>query len=48
MRALLIVCALGAAASASPFKVTRGTLATGRLAGSYILSSDAAPGRYSE
>lgn len=48
IRALLIVCALCAAASASPWKTTRGTLAAGRLAGSWILSSDAAPGRYSE
>ncbi|MBA3464642.1 MAG: hypothetical protein H0T46_32215 [Deltaproteobacteria bacterium] len=48
IRAVAIVCALCAAASASPWKTSRGTLATGRLPGSWILSSDAAPGRYSE
>ncbi len=47
-RALLIVGALAAAASGSPWKSSRGMIAPGRLEGSYLLSSDAAPGRYSE
>ncbi len=47
-RALVVVCALAEAASASPWRAARGTLEPGRLEGSYLLSSDAAPGRYSE
>ncbi len=45
---MLIVCALAVPASAAPWKTSRGLLETGRLDGSYLLSSDAAPGRYSE
>ena len=48
IRALVIVAALSSAAIASPWKTTRGSLAPGRAPGSWILSSDAAPGRYSE
>lgn len=47
-RALLLVAALAGSASASPWKATRGTLETGRAAGSFLLTTDAAPGRYSE
>ncbi|MBL0217501.1 MAG: hypothetical protein IPQ07_26960 [Myxococcales bacterium] len=52
--AIVALGALGALGSletvawASPWKPTRGTLEPGRLAGSFVLSSDAAPGRYSE
>lgn len=48
MRALLVLAVFGSVASASPWKVTRGTLETGRTPGSFMLTSDAAPGRYSE
>lgn len=50
MKALLIVAALGAAARAEPrWKASAGgTVEPGRLPGSYVVSSDAAPGRYSE
>jgi hypothetical protein len=48
VRALLIVCALAGGAAAEPWKTSRGLLERGRLDGSYLLSSDAAPGRYSE
>lgn len=33
--------------AATSWKVTRGTVAPGAIAGSYLLASDAAPGRYS-
>ena len=45
---MLLVCALAGAANASPWRASRGTLESGRLEGSYLLTSDAAPGRYSE
>lgn len=51
MRALLalaLVSALAGPAAADTWKTTRGTLAPGRTANSYVLTSDGAPGRYSE
>jgi len=52
VRALLVLGGvlawLATEASASPWKSPRGSLEPGRLDGSYVLSSDAAPGRYSE
>ena len=36
------------AAATLRWKATRGTVAAGKLAGSYVLASDAAPGRYSQ
>ena len=48
IRALLVIGAIGATASASPWKATRGSLETGRTPRSFVLTSDAAPGRYSE
>ena len=48
MRALLVLAVLASTARADVWKTTRGTLAPGRLAGSFVLSSDGAPGRYSE
>jgi len=47
-RALLGVCALAAVTTASPWKATRGTLEPGALEGTFLLTSDAVPGRYSE
>jgi hypothetical protein len=48
IRSLLVIAVLASVASASPWKATRGTLETGRTPGSFVLTSDAAPGRYSE
>ena len=48
MKALLALCLLAGAAHADVWKATRGTLAPGRAEGSFVLSSDGAPGRYSE
>lgn len=53
MRSVLLLGAFAAAAlvppaDAAPWKATRGSLAPGRAAGSYLLATDAAPGRYSE
>jgi len=48
MRALILVAALATVANASPWKTTRGTLEAGRAPGSFVLTTDAAPGRYSE
>ncbi len=48
MRALAIVAALAGSASAAPWTTTRGTLAAGRAPGTFVLTTDAAPGRYSE
>ncbi|CAN5688985.1 hypothetical protein BH11MYX3_BH11MYX3_36870 [soil metagenome] len=45
---MLIVCALVGGASAEAWRTSRGLLERGRIAGSYLLTSDAAPGRYSE
>ena len=47
-RALAAALVLAGTASAAPWKAPRGTLEAGRLEGSFLLSSDAAPGRYSE
>lgn len=46
--ALALLGAIPGAGLASPWKATRGSLEPGRVAGSFLLSSDAAPGRYSE
>lgn len=48
IRALVALAMLGGAAHATPWKTTRGTLETGRAPGSFVLTTDAAPGRYSE
>ena len=48
IRALLLIAVLASPADASPWKTTRGTLEAGRAPGSFVLTSDAAPGRYSE
>lgn len=48
IRAVLVIAALAAAAHASPWKTTRGTLEAGRAPNSFVLTTDAAPGRYSE
>jgi hypothetical protein len=48
IRAAAIVVALCSVATASPWKAGRGTLEPGRAPSSYILTSDSAPGRYSE
>ncbi len=48
MRALLVIAALASVVNASPWKTTRGTLAPARAPGSFVLTTDAAPGRYSE
>lgn len=48
MRALLALCLLAGAAHADVWKTTRGTLAPGRAPNSFFLTSDGAPGRYSE
>jgi len=48
VKALLALCALAGLAAADPWKATRGTLAPGRAPQSFVLSSDGAPGRYSE
>ncbi len=47
--AIALVLALAGAARAEPaWRATRGTLELGRAEGAYILTTDAAPGRYSE
>lgn len=43
-----LLLAHAAPAHAETWRATRGTVAAGRVAGSYVISSDAAPGRYSE
>jgi hypothetical protein len=48
IRPLLVIAVLATPAFASPWKPTRGTLEAGRTPGSFVLTSDAAPGRYSE
>lgn len=48
MRALLALCALAGVATAETWKTTRGTLERGRAPNSFFLTSDGAPGRYSE
>jgi hypothetical protein len=48
-RAVAVVALLASTAAAAPlWKVTRGSLEQGRVPRSFILQSDAAPGRYSE
>ncbi len=47
-RTLLVIAVLATTANASPWKPQRGTLEPGRAPGSFVLTSDAAPGRYSE
>ena len=48
MKALVALCLLAGAAHADVWKATRGSLAPGLAHGSFVLSSDGAPGRYSE
>jgi hypothetical protein len=48
VKALLALCIVAGTASADTWKTTRGTLEPGRAPNSYFLTSDGAPGRYSE
>ena len=48
MKVLIALCLLAGAANADVWKATRGTLEPGKLSNSFLLTSDAAPGRYSE
>ena len=48
MKALVALCLFTGIATADTWKTTRGTLEPGRAPNSFFLTSDGAPGRYSE